>query len=367
MSARVAPGGSERDRAAPPSRRPPGAAQRRTSSQTTPATRHDVPALPLGPALTPSYGARHDARAGGRDARTTSSSRPTRAPARPGPMIVDQSGSLVWFHPLPRGRVGDQPPASQPYEGKPVLTWWQGRILKLGFGQGEDEIYDTSYQPIAHVSAPATATAPTCTSSRSPRRDGLDRRLRPGRARTSRACGGSAHGVRQRLGRPGDRRQDRPGDVGVARARAHPAARLLHAAAAHAATRWDYVHVNSIDPGHRGGRAALRAQHLDDLRRQHAHGRASSGGSAASSRSFKRGPGTLFYWQHDAELAAGRADLGVRQRLDPPKEKQSRGPAAATPTRDRHRDARQAVHQPERDAAGLEPGQPAAACPAATG
>ena len=34
-----------------------------------------------------------------------------------------------------------------------MLTCWQGRILKLGFGQGEDEIYDSSYRPVAHVLA----------------------------------------------------------------------------------------------------------------------------------------------------------------------------------------------------------------------
>ena len=34
-----------------------------------------------------------------------------------------------------------------------MLTWWQGRILKVGFGQGEDVIYDTSYQPVGSVRA----------------------------------------------------------------------------------------------------------------------------------------------------------------------------------------------------------------------
>ena len=34
-----------------------------------------------------------------------------------------------------------------------MLTWWQGRVLELGFGQGVDEIYSTSYQPVAQVSA----------------------------------------------------------------------------------------------------------------------------------------------------------------------------------------------------------------------
>jgi hypothetical protein len=34
-----------------------------------------------------------------------------------------------------------------------VLTWWQGRILQVGFGQGEDVIYNSAYQPSARVRA----------------------------------------------------------------------------------------------------------------------------------------------------------------------------------------------------------------------
>ena len=34
-----------------------------------------------------------------------------------------------------------------------MLTWWQGRILEVGFGQGENVIYDSSYRQIARVRA----------------------------------------------------------------------------------------------------------------------------------------------------------------------------------------------------------------------
>ncbi len=67
-------------------------------------------------------------------------------------MISEQDGALVWFHPLPAGEESTNFQVQQ-YEGKPVLTWWQGRILKVGFGQGEDVIYNTSYQPVAKVRA----------------------------------------------------------------------------------------------------------------------------------------------------------------------------------------------------------------------
>jgi hypothetical protein len=41
----------------------------------------------------------------------------------------------------------------QSYEGRPALVWWQGYLSRLGFGLGIDEIYNSSYQPIARVAA----------------------------------------------------------------------------------------------------------------------------------------------------------------------------------------------------------------------
>ena len=81
-----------------------------------------------------------------------------------GPMIVDQDGTLVWFHPLPAGDASTNFQVQQ-YEGKPVLTWWQGRILeaRLRPGRGRDLQHLLSARRAR--ARPATATAPTCTSS----------------------------------------------------------------------------------------------------------------------------------------------------------------------------------------------------------
>src|ERR1019366_3937786 len=50
---------------------------------------------------------------------------PYSGPGQYGPMILDESGQLVWFEPLsPSGtRAADF--RVQQYEGQPVLTWWQ--------------------------------------------------------------------------------------------------------------------------------------------------------------------------------------------------------------------------------------------------
>ena len=45
----------------------------------------------------------------------------------------------------------------QSYEGQRVLTWWQGRVLSLGFGQGEDIVMNSRYQTDRAGRAAATA------------------------------------------------------------------------------------------------------------------------------------------------------------------------------------------------------------------
>jgi hypothetical protein len=77
---------------------------------------------------------------------------PYAGPGQAGPMILDQSGGLVWFDPLPThtSATGFR---VQEYEGRPVLTWWQGDVSVHGFGLGDDVIADSTYTDIAHVKA----------------------------------------------------------------------------------------------------------------------------------------------------------------------------------------------------------------------
>ncbi len=69
-----------------------------------------------------------------------------------GPMIFDNAGNLVWFQPLHGGTEAANLRV-QSYEGKPVLTWWQGYIPSQGFGQGEEVIADSSYKQIMRFRA----------------------------------------------------------------------------------------------------------------------------------------------------------------------------------------------------------------------
>lgn len=70
--------------------------------------------------------------------------------AQAGPMIMDNNGQVVWFHPLKKTK-GITDFRVQRYKGKPVLTWWRGRLSEVGVGNGWFVIYDQSYRPVAEV------------------------------------------------------------------------------------------------------------------------------------------------------------------------------------------------------------------------
>jgi hypothetical protein len=65
-----------------------------------------------------------------------------------GPLMLDSSGRPVFFAANDKGNVTDF--RVQQYQGKPVLTWWQGRAV-LGTGEGVVKLVDSSYKTIATV------------------------------------------------------------------------------------------------------------------------------------------------------------------------------------------------------------------------
>jgi hypothetical protein len=71
-------------------------------------------------------------------------------PGQFGPLIYTPQGRLIWFDPLPGG-LNAENLSMQSYEGEQALTWWQGRVLSLGFGQGEDLVMNDDYQTVARV------------------------------------------------------------------------------------------------------------------------------------------------------------------------------------------------------------------------
>ena len=77
---------------------------------------------------------------------------PQYGPVQNGPMIVGPFGGLIWYQPVPHNDTATDFNV-QSYQGKPVLTWWQGNVSFAGTGNGVDEIYNSSYQHVATVNA----------------------------------------------------------------------------------------------------------------------------------------------------------------------------------------------------------------------
>jgi hypothetical protein len=71
-------------------------------------------------------------------------------PGQHGPLIVDDSGEPVWF--APRSKATAMNFRVQRYRGKPVLTWWEGKVTS-GYGGGTGLILDSSYREVARVRA----------------------------------------------------------------------------------------------------------------------------------------------------------------------------------------------------------------------
>jgi hypothetical protein len=71
-------------------------------------------------------------------------------PGRYGPLIYTPQGRLVWFHQL-SGGVTAEDLSTQIYRGQRDLTFWQGKVLSLGYGDGEDVVVNSRYQTVATV------------------------------------------------------------------------------------------------------------------------------------------------------------------------------------------------------------------------
>jgi len=246
---------------------------------------------------------------------------PYQGAGSPGPMIAEQNGNLVWFHPLPSGDAATNFQV-QHYEGKPVLTWWQGRILEVGFGQGEDELYSSSYQPIATVRAGNGYRADLHEIRITPEGtawldifDPIEMNLAP------------EHGLSKGI-LTDSVIEEVDIKTGLVMWEWHALAHIppgdSHNPPPRSQWPWDYVHINSVDP--RGGEEVLLSSRntwtIYDVDKRSGAILWRLGGDRSS---FSLGPGTHFYWQHDAEFQPGGLISVFDNGSDPPKEKQSRG------------------------------------------
>ncbi len=76
---------------------------------------------------------------------------PQIGPLQQGPELIGPNGGLIWFDPVAQNDAATDF-REQFYQGKPVLTWWEGNEA-AGVGSGEDVILNSSYQVVKVVTA----------------------------------------------------------------------------------------------------------------------------------------------------------------------------------------------------------------------
>jgi hypothetical protein len=237
-----------------------------------------------------------------------------------GPMIADQTGNLIWFHPLPAAESATNF-RPQTYDGQTVLTWWQGRVLQLGFGQGEDEIYSTSYRPLAVVRAGNGYRADLHEFLVTPQGTAWIDAFDPVRLNLKRIGGLADAYVNDSIVEEIDIK------TGLVMWEWHAFGHIpladSYSPVPHT-NNWDYVHINSIDPGSADNLllSSRGTWTLYDVDLQTGTIEWRIGGKQSS---FTLGPGVKFFWQHDAMWEPGGLISVFDNGSSPPEETQSRG------------------------------------------
>lgn len=219
-------------------------------------------------------------------------------PGQYGPLIYTPAGRLVWFDELPQG-VNALNLNVQDYEGQRDLTWWQGHVLSLGFGEGEDVVTDANYQTVATIRAGNGYRADLHDFQIAPNETAYITVYNAVRCDLT-PVGGVRNGVLIDTAV-----QEIDIKTGLVRWEWHSLDHVgvgeSHTPVPTTATPWDWFHLNSIDHEPNGnlllsGRSTWAAYQLQ------ARSGAILWRLGGTRSSFAMGPGTETAWQHDARL-----------------------------------------------------------------
>jgi hypothetical protein len=241
-------------------------------------------------------------------------------PGQYGPLIYTPQGQLVWFDKLSGGETAEDL-NEQTYEGRRDLTWWKGRVLSLGFGQGEDLVMNSSYQTVARVSGGNGLKADLHDFQIVSPDIAYITAFNPIRCDLSSVKGARDGAIIDTAIQEIDMK------TGLVRwewhSLDHVGAEESETEAPTTATPWDWFHINSIDPEPDGNvfisaRSTWAGYQLE-------------GGSGkilwrlgGLKSSFKMGPGTETAWQHDGRILAGGEVTFFDDGSNPPIHQQSR-------------------------------------------
>ena len=219
-------------------------------------------------------------------------------PGQYGPLIYTPQGQLVWFYRLPAGETAEDL-NEQSYEGRRALTWWRGRVLELGFGQGEDVVMDSSYRTVARIGGGNGLKADLHDFQIAPDAVAYITAYNPIRCDLSSLKGAPDGAIIDTAVQEIDMR------TGLVRwewhSLEHVGASESQTPAATDTTPWDWFHVNSIDPEPDGNLLISARNTWASYQLQAGTGRIlwRLGGTTSS---FRMGPGTEVAWQHDARM-----------------------------------------------------------------
>jgi arylsulfotransferase ASST len=241
---------------------------------------------------------------------------------RYGPLIYTPQGRLVWFDQLAGGESAENL-SVQDYEGRRALTFWQGKVLSLGFGQGEDVILDDRYRTLARVKGGNGLPADLHDFQLQGHGVAYVTAFNPIRCDVSSVESGTKDGVIL-----DNAIQEIDVRTGLVRwewhALDHVAVTESETASPKTSAPWDWFHVNSIDV-EPGGDLLISARSTwasYQLRAGSGEVLWRLGGNRSS---FAMGPGTETAWQHDARMPRSGEVTLFDDGSNPPVHAQSRG------------------------------------------
>ncbi len=242
-------------------------------------------------------------------------------PGQYGPLIYTPQGHLVWFERQSGGTVAENLRV-QTYEGQRDLTWWRGKVLAVGFGQGEDIVMNSNYQRVATISGGNGLQA-----------DLHDFQIAPGNVAYTTAY----NVIRCNLSPVSGARdgviidttvQEIDMKTGLVRwewhALDHVGVSESHAPVPTNATPWDWFHLNSVDPQPNGNLLISGRSTWAGYQLERGSGRIlwRLGGTSSS---FTMRPGTRTAWQHDARMQPDGTITFFDDGSNPRQHYQSRG------------------------------------------
>jgi Arylsulfotransferase (ASST) len=219
-------------------------------------------------------------------------------PGQYGPLIYTPEGRLVWFEKLSGGEAAENL-SEQTYAGQRHLTWWKGRVLSLGFGQGEDIVMNSHYQTVARIAGGNGLQADLHDFQIVPQDIAYITAYNPIRCDLTPVKGTSGGAIVDTAIQMIDMK------TGLVRWEWHS---LDHIGASESevetpteTTPWDYFHLNSIDPQPDGNLVISARSTWAGYQLEGGTGKVlwRLGGNKSS---FKMAPGTEMAWQHDARV-----------------------------------------------------------------